>query len=572
MDNVQKAGRGFLIIAGAKVWFLITAAAVQLGLPIIFGSAKMFGEFKIITEAVSLINMVVVTGTLQAVSKLVSESPARANQVVWQALKLQMFLGVPLAIGYALASPWIAERFHDPSLTSLMRVSALIIFSYSFYALFVGYFNGMKEFVTQASFDITFATLKTVGILGLVAAGFGVAGAVYGFVGAAVFIMLASAVWTVRILRKAAEATGEPERDREAERDALRRLTRYLILIMIYTFALNGLMRADLFILKSVGGEVPPNLVGHAESVFAVVGSQFAGLYGAALNIARIPYSGVLAVTFIIFPLISEATFADDKEKTREYIHDTFRYCLLFIACIALPLLFNSDSLVAALYSVEYRAASTALSYLSLAIVFFSLFVVATTMVIGAGHPTAALVMMSFSLAVSAVANWFVIRRAHDGLTGSLEWTPMSAAPASSAQQAVAGAIDAGTHQLDLARTFLLAAPSYMEWAAIATMIAMTLGCIVAVGWLSWKFEARPPVKTFLRLIACAAVLFGVDLVFPSPVEWVESYGKIVFVGIVAAKMATMGIVLLASLFVMREFGAEDFDRVRKVIGRKKKA
>jgi hypothetical protein len=53
-----------------------------LGLPIFFGSAEQFGVFKVVTEAIGLLNMVMITGTLQAVSKLVSEQPDRANRMV----------------------------------------------------------------------------------------------------------------------------------------------------------------------------------------------------------------------------------------------------------------------------------------------------------------------------------------------------------------------------------------------------------------------------------------------------------------------------------------------------------
>src|SRR6056297_1752674 len=81
-DAVKTAGRGFLIITAAKVWFLLTSAVIQLGLPIMFGSAEEFGIFKIVTESIGLINMVMITGTLHAVSKMVSEQPGRANALV----------------------------------------------------------------------------------------------------------------------------------------------------------------------------------------------------------------------------------------------------------------------------------------------------------------------------------------------------------------------------------------------------------------------------------------------------------------------------------------------------------
>ena len=65
-------------------------------------------------------------------------------------------------------------------------------------------------------------------------------------------------------------------------------------------------------------------------------------------------------------------------------------------------------------------------------------------------------------------------------------------------------------------------------------------------------------------------MLYAVDMVFPSPVAWKAELGKIYFLGVVAAKMVVMGLALLATLVITREFGASDFARARAVIGRKK--
>lgn len=564
-DTVKTAGRGFLVITVAKVWFLVTAAAVQLGLPIVFGSAELFGVFKIVTEAIGLANMVVLTATLQAVSKLVSEQPKRANAMITLAVKLQFVVGVPVAVGYALFAPQIADSFNDPTLVNLLRLSSLIILFYAFYGISIGYLNGVKEFVKQALIDMSFATLKLVGILGLVALGFGVAGAVSGFVGAAAIVCTGSAVWVWLLMRRSQDA----QEDGPAPAGALKRLAGYLALIMLYTFALNGLMRADLFMLKSVAADMPAQFAG-AEDLFKIMSDKFAGFYGAVLNLARIPYQGVIAVTFVIFPLISESTFADDLDTTRGYIRSTFRYCILLIAGVALLLAFNSDSLIAGLYSADYQAASTALALLSVSIIFFALFYVATTMIIGAGHPVVAVVVMGISLGISAVLNYLFLRDVHAEVMAKFTWTalPPPAGPLDG-PGTVGHAVAHAQNHLALGGPYLLEATTYMQAAAWATTVAMVTGCLCAIGWLWWKFGATPPWATIIRTLIATAVLFGVDMLLPTPVEWVAEYGKLIFLAIVAGKMAVMGIVLLVSLFVMREFTSEDLAKVKRVVGRK---
>ena len=565
-DTVKTAGRGFLVITMAKVWFLVTAAAVQLGLPIVFGSAELFGVFKIVTEAIGLANMVVLTATLQAVSKLVSEQPDRANAMIRLAVKLQMVVGVPVWLAYAAFSPQIAESFNDPSLVNLLRLSSLIILFYAFYAISIGYLNGVKEFVKQALIDMGFATLKMVGILGLVALGFGVVGAVSGFVGAAAIVCVGAAAWVWLLMRQreGAQAEGPPPAG------ALKRLAGYLVLIMLYTFALNGLMRADLFMLKSVAASMPAEFAG-AEDLFKLMSDKFAGFYGAVLNLARIPYQGVIAVTFVIFPLISAATFADDIETTRGYIRSTFRYCILLIASVAILLAFNSDSLIAGLYSADYQAASTALAVLSVSIIFFALFYVATTMIIGAGHPVVAVVVMGISMAISAVLNYVMLGDVHADVLAKLSWTAHpAAAEGLDGPATVAHAVAHAQNHLTLGGPYLLEATTYMQAAAWATTVAMVTGCLSAIGWLWWKYGASPPWATIIRTLIATGVLFGVDMVIPTPVQWVAEYGKLVFLLIVGAKMAVMGIIFLIVLAVTREFTPDDLAKVKRVIGRKK--
>src|SRR5690554_6789231 len=423
-DSVKQAGRGFLIITAAKVWFLVTSAVVQLGLPIMLGSAEAFGVFKIITESIGLINMVMITGTLNAVSKLVSEQPDQAGRLVNMAVRMQLLLGVPVAALYAFGSPWIAASFNDMTLVPLLRLSALIIFFYAFYAIFVGYFNGLKDFARQASLDFGFSTLKMFGIVGLVLLGFGVGGAVAGFVSAAGIICTAAGIWLwrrERVRRKA--GIGEGGLDKEQTTQTFKRLLNYLVLIMLYTFALNGLMRADFFVLKAIASGVPEHLSG-MESLFSLMSNKFAGFYGAVLNVARIPYQGVIAVTFVIFPLISQSTFSEDTDQTRVYVRSTLRYCSMLIAGVAMVLAFNADSIIGVLYSSDYQAASVALSILSVSIIFFALFYVATTMIIGSGHPMAAVVIMGASLGLSAVLNYLFLTRTHGEVMAGL--TPVA--------------------------------------------------------------------------------------------------------------------------------------------------
>lgn len=526
---------------------MVTGAAIQLGLPSLFESPEEYGVFKLITELVSLINMVVITGTMQAVAKLVSEEPQKARRLVNQALKLQCLLGLPLAIAYAASSGFIAEHFlNDASLTSMMQLSSLIILFYAFYAIFVGYLNGVKSFVRQAILDISFQTLKCASILGLVVLGMGVAGAISGFVAAAGVVCVLSGLWVWRVMKASPAPTVEANPDEERAR--IKRLASFLFLVMIYTFALNGLMRADLFLLKSVTAVLPTDVAALAE-IAKTTSDKFAGIYGGALNLARLPFQGVIAVTFVIFPLISSATFQDDKEKTKAYIRSTFRYCLLLIGAVALPLIFNSDAVLSVVYPAEYMMAAGALSILSVGIIFFSLLFVAMTIFIGAGKPGVAGVIMFISLGISAALNYVGLTNAH--LSAQELTTRLGS-----------------TDHAGFAAAYFADGATYMTAAATSTSIAMFIGFILSIGWLYKTYRASPPILTIARLGLCAVALWGIDLLWTIPVELVVQKGKVYMLGMVMAKMITMGLAMIAVLAVTLEFTKDDLARFKAVLGR----
>ena len=565
-DTVKTAGRGFLIITAAKVWFLLTSAVIQLGLPILI-SPEQFGVFKIVTEWVGWINMVMITGTLHAVSKLISEQPKRARAVVNMAVKMQCMLAVPIAVVYALGSPLIAEHWYDAaeSLAPLMQLSALIILFYGFYAIFVGYFNGLKQFPRQATLDFTFSTVKLIGIIGLVLLGFGVGGAIAGFVGAAGFIFVVATVWVVGRMRRRTDQT-EPE-DKEEAKEAFGRLLSYLVLIMLYTFALNGLMRIDLLVLPGIVGDAPAHLQG-MDDVFELMSNTFAGLYGAVLNIARIPYQGVIAVTFIIFPLISEATFQQDQERTQEYIHSTLRYCIIMIAVGAFLLAFNADAIVGGLLPEVYGRASLALGVMSVAIIFFALLYVTSTMIIGSGDPKVAFGIMATSLGISGVLNYVFVRRVHDETMEGFDPVASPAPQDGDAAAVVAGAVDKASAHADFAGPWVVESTQYLVWASTATLIAMFTGFILSLAWLWYRFGAQPPWMTIGRIGLVAVVLWGIDMLIDLPVEMVAEQGRILFLAMVVGKMTAMGVVALIVLWAAREFDERDWERLKAVISR----
>ena len=510
---------------------MFSGALISLGLPTLFDlrsdhGAAQFGLYSVVVNLVSIFNMVMITGTLQAVSKIVSETPERGGVVVRRALKLQLLVGVPVSVGFLVAAPLFASALNDPALTPFLRLSGGILLAYCFYAIFVGYFNGKKLFTRQATLDIAFASLKVCLLLGAVYFGFGVMGAIGGFVLTAVIVTTGSAVWVGRTIRaERAEAPSPSTHDASAEAHDLKRLLGFMLSIMAYTFFLNAILRADLFILKWASG-VDTSLFGGGASGGDELSNQLAGVYSAMQNVARLPYQAVIAITFVVFPIVSRATFEGDADAAKLYIRQTGRYSLLLVGAMVSVLIADRGSLLAALYPAEYAPGAAALLWLALAMMCFALMYVGTTILISAARPVRAGSIATLTLTASVVLALWMVDGAEVGF-------------------------------------------GMLERVALATFLGTAIGLAASILVLAHDFRAVVPPLTVLRVLVAGALVVFISGLAPLESLFEAISSRLVRLGIVGVKMAVFGVLFYALIYVFREFGEADKKRLRAVLRRK---
>src|SRR5262245_25756289 len=292
------AGRGTIYITAAKAWFMITGYAIHFSLPRLI-SAEQFGLYQVVIGIVSVVNAVLVIGTSQTVSKYVSQEPDRAGSIKAAALRAQVIVGFAVSIGFFLLAPVMADQLNDSRLAGYFRLAAAIPLFYSFYAVFTGYFNGKKEFLKQASVDMTYSTLKAAFIVSLAWLGYGVWGGVGGFV------LAAGAILLIASIAARDGGGGQPFQ--------IRGLFAFQFYLLASTLVMNLLQKTDIILVKAVSASDP------------VMAAANAGYYGAAVNVANITFQLIVSIAFVIFPLVSEATFNRDTETTQVYIANTLR-------------------------------------------------------------------------------------------------------------------------------------------------------------------------------------------------------------------------------------------------------
>jgi stage V sporulation protein B len=279
----------------------------------------------------------------------------------------------------------------------LLRIASIVVFAYALYAAVVGSLNGRHWFSKQARLDLTFSTLRTVGILAGAALGLGAIGAVAGFATASATILSISLIWI-----------GFGQR---GERIPMRRWVGFMAPIWTYQICLNGILMIDLQVLKRTATEIA--FASTATSQVAVdIANQYVGYYRAAQTFAFVPYQLIISLTFIVFPMISKATSIGNREAARATIQHAMRLSLLLLLLVAAPTSGAAHGVMQLAYPAEYLAGAPALSILVFGVAAFALFAVAATAISGAGKPSVAAMIAGVSLLAVVVANRILVMRA----------------------------------------------------------------------------------------------------------------------------------------------------------------
>lgn len=497
-DMAATAGRGTIYITASKLWFMATGAVLMFVLPRLITRADV-GVYKVVIGLVSVINAVVVTGTVQTVSKFVSQTPDHAAAIKRKALALQCMLGGGAAAIFALAAPLVARALNDDSLVPYLRMAALITASYTFYAVFVGVLNGRKEFLKQAGLDAFYSTAKVALIVTVTAAtGYTLGGAIAGFAAAAFAVLVAAAI--------VVGVGGGGEKAPVGFGDLLQ----FQLALIAFLLVNNTLMKTDLVLVKATISPDPQ------------VASAAAGAYGAALDFAYIVFQIILSITFVVFPLVSEATFKADLDVVRGYVRQTLRATLVIAALPAVLFSANAAEVLRIVYPPEYVAGAPALRIVAIGMLSFAVITVLTAVISSGGRPWVSVGIVAVTLAIDAGLNLALIPRF--GLAG----------------------------------------------AAIATSLAMAVGAAGCAAYVQTRYGAVVAPLTVARVAAAAGAIYAICLLLPLD-EYLArlGFGGLVVKAAVAVEFAVLGVVYLVLLVILREIGADEWRLARRIAGLK---
>ncbi len=454
------AGRGAAALAVAKLYFLVSGLAIYFVLPRIL-SPEQWGDYLLVTGVAVIINNVMVSGTIQAVSRFTAQNEVAAAQVRWAGLRMHAFLGTGASVLLMGLGVFLSWWWKDLALAPLFLLMGAMVVFYANYSVFVGSANGQRRFLRQAGLDMGYATLKAILVLlgaWLLASHgdkVGVGGALGGLVTASGVILVVS------VLVVGAPSRAEPK-------IPVRPLAKFALALFLYTLIFNLLMRVDLILIKRFGATLAPAGVGSA--AFA---SKLAAQYGTAQVFAFVTLQVLMSVALVLFPLVSRSTAEKDHEKTRLYVGQTMRVGALVGAGVAAVLSSRPGDIVTVIYPETYRAAGLALQYLSWGVAALALMALGCWALNGAGKSKQAILVVLVALVAAA--------------------------------------------GLDLAALMTADNPAeVLSHTAAATAAGMGVG-LVAAAWSLWKnFGVFMPWASLVRVLVAGGVTFAVGLQFGS--------------------------------------------------------
>jgi stage V sporulation protein B len=390
-SEAENAGRGGLFVLGAKAFFVVAGLIQNALLSTVFGMAG-YGALSRVLGVANIPNNVVVSTSLQGVSRQTS----RAGDAHPDALRDALRVHAPLALFFggslALAAPWIARVQYAPEMVTPLVFMSVVLACYGMYAPLVGGLNGRRLFSKQATLDILSATFRTSGlVLGAYFAmrtGYsGVSGACAGAALAALCIFPFALSFSK--LRRTSKTTFD-----------MRGYLANLLPIALVQLGTNLLLQVDLFL---VGRYLNASAIAHGMS--SAEANEWIAIYRACQLFAFLPYQLLMSLTQILFPMVSKAHTEGDHETVSRTVDRGMRLAALATGLLTSVLVAVPGSVLRILYSAEYaeRGAST-LRVLALGQAAFTLFSVASALLTSVGKERVGARVTLGALALSASA------------------------------------------------------------------------------------------------------------------------------------------------------------------------
>ena len=502
-DVTRSAGRGGLAVAFAKVYFILVGLVQQIALPRLLG-LDGYGALASVLSIAGITYNPVTTTSIQSVSRAVAQaSPETEPGTIRRVFTIHALFALLLASGFFLLAPLIADWVGARHVVGPLRILSAVMLLYGLYTPLIGVLNGQRKFVSQAALDVIAGTLRTAGlILGaylFARYDLAVEGATVGFVGGASLILTA-ALLLVGIGKRGNSSI------------SVRAHLLFALPVLLGQVLFNLLLQADLTLLRRFASQAAL-----AAGMPATAADPLVGAYRATQLFSFLPYQLLIAITFILFPMLASAARDGDRAAVARYVRTGVRLALMLAGLMVSVTAGLSDRLLYLVFGAEAATlGGPSLELLAVGFGGFAIFGVLTTVLNSLKHERE-------SVIVTAVAVSLVVALCYLRVRGA----PFN-------------------------RDLLL-------YTAEATAAGLFVATLSAAFFVYRAAGAVAPPLTLVRVLVAIALAVIVGRFLPQA-------GKI----LTPVYAAVVALAYLTILLVTRELGAADLATLRAVAGKRR--
>ncbi len=371
---------------GAKVFFLVVGFIQQPLLRLAVGLSDFGGLAQALVVANTVNNVVIASGT-QGVSRAVAGAPGHEGEALRAALRVHVPVALAVASAMAIAAPIYARFEHADDVIAPLFVLAGVALLYGLYAPLIGSLNGTRRFGRQAALDVTFATLRTVGLIGF---GYGFARhGLSGVLGTTVGWVAAAACIVPLAVRSTGLGARVDPRRLPAGVPTARAYGAMLLPIAGAQLCTNVLLQIDIALLGRFLSQGATDLAGQREAVKAWIAT-----YKECQTFAFLPYQLLFSVTLILFPMLARARAEGDETAVRAYVVRGARLSAIFAGLLVGVIVAMPESLLAFAYGkADAARGADVLRLMVLGQGAFTMLGIATTVLTSLGRERSAAVL-----------------------------------------------------------------------------------------------------------------------------------------------------------------------------------
>jgi len=337
MSLTERLARGVKASFGANLLMMVSNALLIILLTRVFLTPAEYGELNFVLSALGVVAIVATLGLPKSAARYVTEftetTPGQVPHVLKTSLGYLTALAVLVGVATLVFGRSVATFLGVPSIGPFVLVGSLYIVARAFVGYFTAIFQGFNRVTWSAALNVVNNVGRVIFVVAFVALGFGVSGALFGYVaGFVAAAVLGGYVAYTRFYRSfdAAPAAAEG-------------LTRR---ILEYSIPLTATRTANVLDKK-----VDTILVGVLLNMTAV------GYYTIAKQVADFVAVPASSFGYTISPAIGEQSSADRMDRAARLYQRSVEYVLLAYLPAVVGLVLVAEPMVRYVFGTDYLGA-----------------------------------------------------------------------------------------------------------------------------------------------------------------------------------------------------------------------